>query len=353
MASLLASFVAIIHRQDGTALLTDNSNHAPAFCLTCREGFDELHYFLVLSDCLRVYIVSLALLDMESTAASLVPESGHRQTFSPAFSLSIGQLPVCVYKPHATIISPPSTTMNSIKQLLAKAGWLHDPQGPTGFCLTNLPYNPISQPIALFSDRGENICYDVARRLQILRLKLVSMPDQLPYLRPGHMSVTAEIIYAACGLWVLWTLVTYLSTFLRARRYRHFTQNIECGPARALPRPFLANLRHKLLLLTYQGGDLLDGFFVEKYRKYGPTHALHNQFGMPIVIHTTDPQNMLAILSNSWTNWRPSQNRTNSLKPLAQEGLLLTEVSTQICVKLSLTHKTSLTRCITGRGLAW
>ncbi|KAH9822820.1 Cytochrome-P450 52A13 [Teratosphaeria destructans] len=136
---------------------------------------------------------------------------------------------------------------------------------------------------------------------------------------------SALLPYIIVGLWLVRAIIKLCLNVRSTRRFQRFAASQNCGNATALPKPLGGNLRHKLRLLTYRGGDLLDGLFAAKYKKYGPTHALHDAFGKPMVIHTIDPANLNAVLSTSWKDWRPSKNRTNTLKPLAQDGLLLTE----------------------------
>ncbi|KAF2766357.1 cytochrome P450 [Teratosphaeria nubilosa] len=138
----------------------------------------------------------------------------------------------------------------------------------------------------------------------------------------NRRALLAGVIF---GFWLVRATLKLWLNFTSTRRFQRFAASNHCGNATAIPKPICGNLRHKLRLLTYRGGDLLDGLFAAKYKKYGPTHALHDSFGKPVVIHTIDPANLNAVLSTSWNDWKPSKNRTNTLKPLAQDGLLLTE----------------------------
>jgi hypothetical protein len=132
-----------------------------------------------------------------------------------------------------------------------------------------------------------------------------------------------------CILFIIW-LVKKLNAFRAAlkrhRQFRGFEESRVAEPVNGSPRSFFSNIQHKIELLTCKG-DILDGLFVTEYREHGSTHALLDRFGKPAVIHTIDPVNLNAILNTSWTDWRHSRNRMNTLKPLAQEGLLLTEVN--------------------------
>lgn len=78
-------------------------------------------------------------------------------------------------------------------------------------------------------------------------------------------------------------------------------------------------------LMIASGADLLDGVLARKYHEYGSTHGLHDSFGMPVVVHTIDPLNVNAVLVSNFDAWKPSHSRTNTLYPLAQEGLLTTD----------------------------
>lgn len=139
-----------------------------------------------------------------------------------------------------------------------------------------------------------------------------------------HQALTVgHLVYLLAALWILRTVCLIYNTSSRSRKFRQFATSRGCGPATALPRRFLGNLRHKVQLLTYPGGDLLDELYAVKYRTFGSTHALHDQLGLPIVVHTIDPLNLHAIFSTSWDDWKPPRSRGNTLKPLAQEGLLL------------------------------
>ncbi|WPB04022.1 uncharacterized protein RHO25_008666 [Cercospora beticola] len=116
--------------------------------------------------------------------------------------------------------------------------------------------------------------------------------------------------------------------YISLRRSWHFhdvVKSKDCAPAAAVPTPLFGTIRHKLNLLLYPGGDLLDDVFAKKYEKYGATHALHDRFGVPKVIHTIDPANVNAIMRTQADDWRPAKGRANTMYPLAQEGLLNSE----------------------------
>lgn len=126
-------------------------------------------------------------------------------------------------------------------------------------------------------------------------------------------------------VWITrWILLRNRSS-VRRGEFLRFSESHRCAPATALPKPFLGAIRHKLGLLLYPGGDLLDNYFADKFRKYGPTHALLNRGGLPVVIHTIDPVNINAILNRSSDDWGPSKARARTMYPLAQEGLLNSE----------------------------
>lgn len=125
--------------------------------------------------------------------------------------------------------------------------------------------------------------------------------------------------------WIINSALRLRRSAAQSKDFRRFAESQHCGPATALPKPFLGALRHKLGLLLYPGGDLLDNVFARKFRKYGPTHALHSHNGVPIVIHTIDPVNINAILNKSASHWGPSKARARTMYPLAQEGLLNSE----------------------------
>ncbi|KAK4504149.1 hypothetical protein PRZ48_005065 [Zasmidium cellare] len=126
-------------------------------------------------------------------------------------------------------------------------------------------------------------------------------------------------------IWIIRSCIRWKHSATRGKAFRRFAESQHCAPVTALPKPFLGALRHKLGLLLYPGGDLLDNVFANKFRKYGPTHALHNCNGVPVVIHTIDPVNINAILNKSASHWGPSKARARTMYPLAQEGLLNSE----------------------------
>lgn len=111
----------------------------------------------------------------------------------------------------------------------------------------------------------------------------------------------------------------------RKREFTRFANSNHCAPAKSLAKLFLGPIRHKIKLLLYPGGDLLDHVFANKFKENGPTHALHDKYGVPIVIHTIDPVNLNAILSKSASHWGPSKSRARTMYPLAQDGLLNSE----------------------------
>ncbi|KAM3425024.1 hypothetical protein BST61_g6993 [Cercospora zeina] len=135
--------------------------------------------------------------------------------------------------------------------------------------------------------------------------------------------------------WALPALLSFISgvkplynlyiSLKRSRRVREYATSKDCAAAPALPTPLFGTIRHKLNLLLYPGGDLLDDVFAKKYETYGPTHALHDRFGVPNVIHTIDPANINAIMRTQAEDWRPAKGRADTMYPLAQEGLLNSE----------------------------
>lgn len=142
-------------------------------------------------------------------------------------------------------------------------------------------------------------------------------------------SPTLPPLSTAFAILVVFAMVQMIVTLVQGvsarKRFRTLENRYGCASPRAVPNPFPWGLRHKFNLLTQQGGDILDNFFAEKYRNNGPTHALYDTFGIPRVIHTIDPVNLNAVLCSSFDDWRPSKSRTNTIYPLAQDGLLTTE----------------------------
>lgn len=132
------------------------------------------------------------------------------------------------------------------------------------------------------------------------------------------------IFVAIATIILLRSAAIFALSYLSSRRFKVYVQSTGSSLPNALPKPFLSNLRHKLILVNNKGGDLLDVVFADKYRKYGPTHALYDEFGVPKVIHTIDPANLTAVLVTREKDWASPKNRTNTLYPLAQEGLLTT-----------------------------
>lgn len=147
-------------------------------------------------------------------------------------------------------------------------------------------------------------------------------PSDLDFLRTSPLALVSGF----CALLLLAHIVnTFLRGFRRHQQHLALEKRYGCAPPPAVPNPFPWGLRHKFNLLTAQGGDLLDSFFRTKYQKYGSTHALFDSFGTPKVIHTVDPVIFNTVLSTSFDDWRPSKSRTNTVYPLAQDGLLTTE----------------------------
>lgn len=167
--------------------------------------------------------------------------------------------------------------------------------------------------------------------INVLPAKLPTLATDLSTVHPfqGSFSAPGRLVCWVLAIlalfWLINTSRKFYRGFVRSQRYSLFAQVNRCGPLTALPKPLFAGIRHKVSLLTYKGADLLDGYLDDKYKRYGPTHALHDRFNIPVVVHTTDPVNVDAMLNKKWTDWRPSKARARCLEPLAQEGLLLTD----------------------------
>ena len=143
-------------------------------------------------------------------------------------------------------------------------------------------------------------------------------------IQPWHIGVWN----ISLAFFVAWLLRSIRSTYDRAVRrskFRDFASKNNCAPGTALPKPFLGSIRHKLNLLLYPGGDLLDVVFANKFLQYGPTHTLTDGWGAPVVIHTIDPRNINSILYKNEKVWGPAKGRARTMYPLAQQGLLNSE----------------------------
>ena len=137
--------------------------------------------------------------------------------------------------------------------------------------------------------------------------------------------VLGAVFFAFATMLLLHRIWIAHCAHITKRNFRIFEASHGCGQPKPLPKRFLSGLRHKLSLLNNKGGDLLDDVFAQKYRHHGATHVLLGGNGLPKAIHTLDPANLNAMMVTSWKDWRPAQGRVNTLYPLAQEGLLLTE----------------------------
>ena len=174
--------------------------------------------------------------------------------------------------------------------------------------------------------------YDhIAIFVAALRKPILAWTEAAEDTHGGHQQdaiqspVLGAVLFALATMFLLHRLYVSHCIQLRKRDFFIFAASHGCGPPKTLPRRFLSGLRHKLSLLNNKGRDLLDDVFAQKYRHYGATHVLLGGNGLPKAIHTTDPANLNAMMVTSARDWRPAQGRINTLYPLAQEGLLLTE----------------------------
>ncbi|KXT05195.1 hypothetical protein AC578_8433 [Pseudocercospora eumusae] len=156
--------------------------------------------------------------------------------------------------------------------------------------------------------------FPIAAASYVLAAQLKSLDNRLHY-------VAASL----ATIWLFSKLAKLSKAYSRSKRFSSFARSNGCFATTGLPTPVLSSLRHKLDLLFYLGDDLLDNVFAKKFNTYGATHALHDPFGVPKVIHTIDPVNLNAILNKSHTDWAPSKSRARTMYPLAQEGLLNSE----------------------------
>lgn len=143
-------------------------------------------------------------------------------------------------------------------------------------------------------------------------------------LTPGVPKLGHALLAVLCAV-ILGKVVALAKAKIRANKFQTFANSNGCAPAPTIPRPFMGAVRHKVGLLLYSGGDLLDNVFARKFEVHGTTHTLCDEFGTPKVVHTIDPVNLSAVLSKSAGDWAPSKSRANTMYPLAQEGLLNSE----------------------------
>lgn len=185
---------------------------------------------------------------------------------------------------------------------------------------------PMLPSFAMPTMDSPSVCSFSARTLKLLSSKTETLfASTTPIWKEID---TTQVLGLLLFLLTLVKFAQFANAAWQTRHFARWEREHGCRPASALPKPFLSTLRHKLKLLNHQGGDLLDVVFADKYRKYGATHALHDSFGRPHVIHTIDPLNLSAVLNGSFEDWKPSKSRTNTLYPLAQEGLLTTDGQT-------------------------
>ncbi|KAK4627334.1 hypothetical protein CLAFUW4_04495 [Fulvia fulva] len=129
---------------------------------------------------------------------------------------------------------------------------------------------------------------------------------------PLHFSL-CNIGLFVLAAWLVLLLQGATDRAVNQSTFRDFARKNNCAPGTALPKPFLGGIRHKLNLLLYPGGDLLDVVFANKFLKYGSTYTLTDGCGQPVVVHTIDPKNINSILCKNEKAWGPAKSRARTM----------------------------------------
>jgi cytochrome P450 len=82
---------------------------------------------------------------------------------------------------------------------------------------------------------------------------------------------------------------------------------------------------HKIRMLYRKPETLFGQYYFKKYKVSGPTHGIYDSLGGLRAVHTTEPENLKAVLCTSFSDWIVSKSRRIALMPLAQGGVLTTE----------------------------
>jgi cytochrome P450 len=78
--------------------------------------------------------------------------------------------------------------------------------------------------------------------------------------------------------------------------------------------------------MMYRKSETLFGeYYFKKYEVSGPTHGIYDSLGGLRAVHSTEPENLKAVLCTSFSDWMVSKSRRISLMPLARGGVLTTE----------------------------
>jgi cytochrome P450 len=111
-----------------------------------------------------------------------------------------------------------------------------------------------------------------------------------------------------------------------SKEFHAFADEHGCAVTpQTLPYGIIPSLLNKLNLLKHLKGDLLGGTFGEKFKTYGPTHALYDNYGLTKVVHSIDPANVHTVLSSRSEDYGIPAARLSAIGPVGSKGVVMTD----------------------------
>lgn len=109
-----------------------------------------------------------------------------------------------------------------------------------------------------------------------------------------------------------------------AKQFDNFSREHKCAqPAsRAIRYGFIASCWNKIDLIFHRRGDLLGDTFARKFRNHGDTYVLYDDYGLPKVVHTIDPDNAHSVLASRAQDYGVPDARLSAIGPIGSKGVV-------------------------------
>lgn len=123
--------------------------------------------------------------------------------------------------------------------------------------------------------------------------------------------------------------LTILANLHEKHRFILFSQSSKCLPvgqaSNPFPMPWSLNRKYEVYRASVRG-NLFEGHFAAKYRKYGKTHAIVSPLtGLQKGINTIEPENIRCVLATNFNDYKRPEFRSLAAQPMLLPGLFTTD----------------------------
>ncbi|KAK1833725.1 cytochrome P450, partial [Podospora conica] len=144
-------------------------------------------------------------------------------------------------------------------------------------------------------------------------------PDAQSLINFRHVGFTLVVVLGLSVLANLWEKHRF-SLFCRASKSLPVRQ-----ASNPFPMPWSVNRKYEVYRASVRG-DLFEGHFAAKYRKYGKTHAIVSPLtGLQKGINTIEPENIRSVLATNFDDYKRPEFRSLAAQPMLLPGLFTTD----------------------------